>query len=82
MHWNKNFDNKIELVVGDGWINGGWYAGNLSYHLKSRPWVKSDLNDTLNAGTIIIKGFNEIVNCNGVKFQILSFNDICMLGKK
>ena len=31
-----NFTNKIEIVVGYGWINE-WYAGNLSYHLKSRP---------------------------------------------
>ena len=80
--WNENFTNKIELVIGDGWINGGWYAGNLSYHLKSRPQVKSNLNDTSILGTVLIKGFNEIVNCKGIKFQISSFNDICMLGKK
>ena len=30
--WNKNFIEKINFVVGDE-----WYAGNLSYHLKSRP---------------------------------------------
>ena len=35
--WNNNFSNKIEIVVGYGWVDGGWYAGNLSYHLKSRP---------------------------------------------
>ena len=69
-------------MIGDGWINGGWYAGNLSYHLKSRPQVKSNLNDTSILGTVLIKGFNEIVNCKGIKFQISSFNDICMLGKK
>jgi len=80
--WNENFTNKIELVIGDGWINGGWYAGNLSYHLKSRPQVKSNLNGTSTIGTVLIKGFNEIVNCKGIKFQISPFNDICMLGKK
>ena len=33
--WNKNFNNKISLIVGDE-----WYGGNLSYHLKSRPkWI-------------------------------------------
>ena len=30
--WNKNFSNQIMYVVGDE-----WHAGNLSYHLKSRP---------------------------------------------
>ena len=80
--WNQNFTNKIELVIGDGWIDGGWFAGNLSYHLKSRPQVKSNLNDTSNIGTVLIKGFNTIANCKGIKFQISPFNDICMLGKK
>ena len=33
--WNKNFKTKIGLVTGDEWI-----AGNLSYHLESRPrWM-------------------------------------------
>ena len=80
--WNQNFTNKIELVIGDGWIDGGWFAGNLSYHLKSRPQVKSNLNDASNIGTVLIKGFNKITNCKGIKFQISPFNDICMLGKK
>ena len=60
--WNQNFTNKIELVIGDGWIDGGWFAGNLSYHLKSRPQVKSNLNDASNIGTVLIKGFNKITN--------------------
>ena len=30
--WDKDFDDKIEFVTGDE-----WNAGNLSYHLKSRP---------------------------------------------
>ncbi len=30
--WNKDFDNEIQFVTGDE-----WKAGNLSYHLKSRP---------------------------------------------
>ncbi len=30
--WENNFDKKIEFVTGDE-----WKAGNLSYHLKSRP---------------------------------------------
>ena len=30
--WNQDFDEPIQFVVGDE-----WKAGNLSYHLKSRP---------------------------------------------
>ncbi len=30
--WNQQFDSKINVVLGDE-----WNAGNLSYHLKSRP---------------------------------------------
>ena len=30
--WDDNFVNEIKIVVGDE-----WYAGNLSYHLISRP---------------------------------------------
>ena len=30
--WNQDFDGEIEFVTGDE-----WKAGNLSYHLKSRP---------------------------------------------
>ena len=33
--WDKNFINEINIVIGDE-----WYAGNLSYHLYSRPkWI-------------------------------------------
>jgi 4-amino-4-deoxy-L-arabinose transferase-like glycosyltransferase len=37
--WNKNFKTKIGLVTGDEWI-----AGNLSYHLESRPrWMNPEI---------------------------------------
>ena len=33
--WDQQFDNPITVVLGDE-----WKAGNLSYHLKSRPsWI-------------------------------------------
>jgi hypothetical protein len=33
--WDQQFDNPITVVMGDE-----WKAGNLSYHLKSRPsWI-------------------------------------------
>ena len=38
--WDKNFDQPIEFVIGDE-----WKAGNLSYHLKSRPKWEGFLND-------------------------------------
>ena len=80
--WDDNFSNKIEVVIGDGWINGGWYAGNLSYHLESRPKLKIKLENKPNVGTVWIKGFNEIKNCEGFIYRIEPFNDICMFGKK
>ena len=37
--WDQQFESKINVVLGDE-----WNAGNLSYHLKSRPkWIS--IND-------------------------------------
>jgi len=42
--WNESFDEEIEFVTGDE-----WKAGNLSYHLKSRPkWDGFTNNEKLN----------------------------------
>ncbi len=82
IEWDKNFENKIEIVAGDGWVNGGWYAGNLSYHLSSRPKLRKELNVKINVGLIWIKGFNEIKECKGTFFQVEPYNDICMFGNK
>tara|TARA_B100000579_G_C22591974_1_gene738481 strand:- start:401 stop:856 length:456 start_codon:yes stop_codon:yes gene_type:complete len=82
IEWDKNFENKIEIVAGDGWVNGGWYAGNLSYHLNSRPKLRKELKVKKNVGLIWIKGFNEIKVCNGTFFQVEPHNDICMFGNK
>ncbi len=42
--WDQDFDNEIEFVTGNE-----WKAGNLSYHLKSRPkWEGFTNNETLN----------------------------------
>ena len=78
--WDSNFSDKIEIVVGSGWING-WYAQNLSYHLESRPKWKIKLENKPNVGMIWIQGFNKIIDCKGVLYQIVPFNDICMFGK-
>jgi hypothetical protein len=80
--WKNNFSNEIEIVVGYGWIDG-WYAQNLSYHLKSRPkWKNKLINYSEEKGIIRIKGINEIDDCSGILYKIEPFNDICMLGKK
>ena len=40
--WDQNFDEEIQFVTGNE-----WNAGNLSYHLKSRPKWESFTNDEL-----------------------------------
>jgi len=40
--WNKEFNEDIQFVTGDE-----WKAGNLSYHLKSRPVWEGSTNDKI-----------------------------------
>ena len=40
--WDQDFDKKIQFVTGDE-----WKAGNLSYHLKSRPKWEGYTNDDI-----------------------------------
>ena len=48
--WEQDFDNEIEFVTGDE-----WKAGNLSYHLKSRPkWEGYNNNEILNKSSQFI----------------------------
>ena len=48
--WDKDFDDKIEFVTGNE-----WKAGNLSYHLKSRPkWEGYSNNDILSSSSKFI----------------------------
>ena len=43
--WSNNYKEPINVVYGDE-----WFAGNLSYHLKSRPvWEGSITKDKLNS---------------------------------
>ena len=42
--WDKNYKNKIEIVQGDE-----WHAGNLSYHLASRPEWHRNINNIIRA---------------------------------
>ena len=80
--WNDNFINEIKIVVGDEWA-----AGNLSYHLKSRPTWFNDLNNKKyeinhNQG-VIYTGNPKVLKkiCPGVYGTIKPFG-YCMIGKR
>jgi hypothetical protein len=54
MIWNKKYKSKIKYVKGDE-----WYAGNLSYHLESRPkWLSADSRKIIKTKDIMLP--NEI----------------------
>ena len=55
--WDQNFDKEIEFVTGDE-----WKAGNLSYHLESRPRWEGFTN-------------NEILNNSS---QFICVDDVCL----
>ena len=80
--WDQNFNNNIKIVIGDEWS-----AGNLSYHLSSRPIWKKELNDLVkevkdNQG-VIYTGNPKILKkiCPGV-FGTIKPVGYCMIGKK
>jgi hypothetical protein len=80
--WDSNFRNDINIIVGDE-----WYAGNLSYHLGSRPkWMNSLKNEASNVklnGGVIYTGNPEILKkvCPGV-FGTIKPVGYCMIGQK
>ena len=80
--WNENFINDIKIVIGDEWS-----AGNLSYHLSSRPTWFNDLKDRSSTITddqgVIYTGNPEILKkiCPGVFGEIKPVG-YCMIGKK
>ena len=55
--WDQDFKSEIEFVTGDE-----WKAGNLSYHLKSRPKWEGTANDN------ILKNSS----------QFICINDVCL----
>ena len=80
--WDDNFINEIKIVIGDE-----WFAGNLSYHLKSRPiWIndlkKRTTNITEDQG-VIYTGNPKILKkvCPGV-FGTIKPVGYCMIGKR
>ncbi len=80
--WDDNFINEIKIVIGDE-----WYAGNLSYHLYSRPvWVNDLKNKTKNLTDdkgVIYTGNPKILKkiCPGV-FGTIKPVGYCMIGKR
>ena len=78
--WDNNFVNNIAIIVGDEWV-----AGNLSYHLKSRPqWFNNleprimDLN--LNGGVIYVGNANILKSVCPGDFGSIKSQGICMIG--
>ena len=78
--WNKNFTNKIAIVIGDE-----WHAGNLSYHLESRPkWFLEGIPKNFDLeGGVIYTGNVEVLKevCPG-EFGSIKRQGICMIGNK
>ncbi len=80
--WDDNFINEIKIVIGDE-----WYAGNLSYHLYSRPvWVNDLKNKTKNLTDdkgVIYTGNPKILKkiCPGI-FGTIKPVGYCMIGKR
>ena len=80
--WDNNFINEIKIVIGDEWS-----AGNLSYHLYSRPiWINDLKNNTSNITEdqgVIYTGNPKILKkiCPGV-FGTIKPYGYCMIGRK
>ena len=80
--WNDNFTNEIKIVIGDEWA-----AGNLSYHLYSRPiWIndlKGNVSNIKDSQGVIYTGNPKILKkiCPGV-FGTIKPYGYCMIGKR
>ena len=80
--WDDNFKNEIKIVIGDE-----WFAGNLSYHLESRPRWFIELNNNsenlkMNEGVIYTGNPKILKNvCPGVYGTIKPVG-YCMIGQR
>ena len=80
--WNNNFTNDIKIVIGDE-----WFAGNLSYHLRSRPiWfndLKKKATEIKDDQGVIYVGNPKILKeiCPGVYGKIAPVG-YCMIGRR
>ena len=80
--WDDNFSNEIKVVIGDEWS-----AGNLSYHLSSRPvWIielKNNFEIIDDEQGVIYTGNPKVLKeiCPGV-FGTIKPTGYCMIGKR
>ena len=80
--WDDNFTNEIKIVIGDEWS-----AGNLSYHLSSRPvWIidlKNNFEIIDDDQGVIYTGNPKVLKkiCPGVYGTIKPIG-YCMIGKR
>ena len=80
--WDNNFRNDIKIVIGDE-----WFAGNLSYHLSSRPiWINELKRKALTIQSdegVVYTGNPQILKkvCPGV-FGVIKPVGYCMIGQK
>ena len=80
--WEDNFINEIKIVIGDEWS-----AGNLSYHLHSRPiWIndlKNNTSDITEDKGVVYTGNPKILKkiCPGV-FGTIKPYGYCMIGRR
>ena len=80
--WDENFNNEIKFVIGDE-----WFAGNLSYHLETRPIWNIELNEKSKEikpdEGVIYTGNPKILKkiCPGV-FGTIKPVGYCMIGRK
>ena len=80
--WNDNFKNEIKVVIGDE-----WFAGNLSYHLESRPkWIielRENSEILRNNDGVIYTGNPKVLKniCPGVYGTIKPVG-YCMIGQR
>jgi len=66
--WNNTFSNEIEIVFGNIWD-----AGNLSYHLKSKPeWTGGmwkgikEIPENTNGGIVVIGDYDDNIYVNKI----------------
>tara|TARA_B100000214_G_scaffold278452_1_gene208158 strand:+ start:2493 stop:3887 length:1395 start_codon:yes stop_codon:yes gene_type:complete len=81
-NWNRTFKNDIDFVVGEA-----WWAGNLSYHLDSRPkfirgylnFVKKEIRPDQGIVYIESESSKLTKKCPG-EFFIIQSRYVCMVG--
>ena len=75
--WEKKFSSKIKYVIGDEWS-----AGNLSYHLSSRPiWLPTNSYSVF-GNEISILNLNKEINNSNFDIMTSSKTPVRLVGSK